>query len=102
MPQHHEIPQRDCRKCTGYTFPGGCANFCDIFELEDDDIDLDPSESRGETVCDNCLSSTTGHCPGQLDCDKWHNWVGSSRNRIDEEDLEPRTIGFHLLNSDQY
>lgn len=86
MSQHYEKPQRDC----------------DIFELDtdDDDFDLDPFESRGEIICDNCLSSATGHCPGQLDCDKWHKWVGSGSRSIDEKDMEPRTIGFHLLNSD--
>lgn len=99
MSQHYDKPQRDCTKCTGYTFPGGCATFCDIFELDsdDDDFDLDPSESRGENICDNCLSSTTGHCPGQLECDKWHSWCGNSRTPVSEKDLEPRTIGFHLL-----
>lgn len=100
MSQHYEKPKRDCRKCTGYTFPNGCANFCDLFEdLYDEDIDLDPSESRGESVCDNCTSAITGHCPGQLDCDKWHRWIGTGKPAI-ESDMEPRTIGFHLLDPD--
>jgi hypothetical protein len=108
MSQHYEIPQRDCLRCAGYTFPNGCANFCDNFEDEadfeiaDDDFELDPSDATGEIICDNCFSSTTGHCPGQLDCDKWHMWAHGSPKAIDEKDMEPRTIGFHLLNSDQY
>ena len=103
MSRYYETPKRDCNRCSGYTFPGGCANFCDVFEpyAEDDDFDLDPSEAKGEIICDNCLDSTTGHCPGQLDCDRWLQWLGSNRDRIDENDLEPRTIGFHLLNSDR-
>ncbi len=102
MSQHYETPRRDCRKCTGYTFPNGCANFCDLFELEaeDDDFDFDPSESRGEIICDNCLSATSGHCPGQLDCDKWHGWTGNGSKPFDPIDIEPRTIGFHLLDSE--
>jgi len=100
MSQHFEKPVRECSKCTGYTFPGGCANYCELFEIDDDYLDLDPPETRGETVCDNCLSAITGHCPGQLDCDKWRGWIGTSRSPIDEKDMEPRTIGFHLLDSD--
>lgn len=102
MSQPYDTPQRDCRKCTGYMFPNGCANLCDNFEDDpDDDLDLDPSEVAGESICDNCLTST-GHCPGQLDCDKWHKWAGFTGKIIDEKDAEPRTIGFHLLNSDLY
>ncbi len=98
----YETPRRECANCTGYEFPGGCANFCDIFDdlIKDDDFELDPSESRGECICDNCLTSTTGHCPGQLDCDKWHQWCGHNRAPVDEKQFEPRTIGFHLLDSD--
>jgi len=97
MSQHYDTPQRDCRTCTGYTFPNGCANFCDLFE---EDIDLDPSESRGETICDNCTSAITGHCPGQLDCEKWHRWCGNTKSPSSEDQFEPRTIGFHLLDPD--
>lgn len=103
MPHSYEMPKRDCSNCTGYTFPNGCANYCDNFkfDFDDDDFDLDPSEATGEIICDSCFSSTTGHCPGQLDCDKWHSWIGTSSKRIDETDMEPRTIGFHLLDSDR-
>jgi hypothetical protein len=100
--QHYEKPERDCSNCTGYTFPNGCANFCDLFDHEDEDVDLDPSESKGESVCDNCLSATTGHCPGQLDCEKWHSWIGHSRKPISEDQFEPRTIGFHILDPDTH
>jgi len=65
--------------------------------MYDDDIDLDPAESRGESICDNCTSAITGHCPGQLDCEKWHRWCGNTRSSISEDQYEPRTIGFHLL-----
>lgn len=54
MSHHYEIPQGDCRKCTGYTFPGGYATFCN-----------------------NSLSSASGHCLGQFDCDKKHRWSGN-------------------------
>lgn len=107
MSKSYDSPQQDCTRCNGYTFPNGCANFCDNFEYEDDfetddvDFELDPSEARGEVICDNCLTDT-GHCPGQLDCDKWHRWTGNAGNAIDMNDLEPRTIGFHLLDSDRY
>lgn len=106
MPQPYDKPQRECARCTGNTFPNGCANYCYNFtyidvEVDDfifDEPDLEPSESRGESICDNCLTSS-GHCPGQLDCDKWHSWIGKGKP-IDESDMEPRTIGFHLLDSD--
>jgi len=69
--------------------------FADLF---DDDIDFDDvMESRGEIICDNCLSGTSGHCPGQLDCEKYHCWMGTSVKSPDISDFEPRTIGFHLL-----
>jgi len=71
------------------------------FEFYEDDFDFDPSEPRGETICDNCLVDP-GHCPGQMDCDKWLRWVGGNQERIDLSDMEPRTIGFHLLDPDKY
>ena len=96
MSQHYDDPKRDCRTCTGYTFPHGCANFCDLFE---EDIDLDPSESRGESICDNCLTAS-GHCPGQFECEKWLTRIGANRKPVDLNDMDARTIGFHLLDSD--
>jgi len=87
MSRHYETPKRDCRKCTGNTFPNGCAGFCDNFEETDDelydhspqpslddDFDLDPRESRGEYICDNCLVDSY-HCPGQSGCTKYQRWL---------------------------
>jgi hypothetical protein len=68
--------------------------------LFDDDITFeDVMESRGETICDNCLTSP-GHCPGQMSCDKWLKRAAGGSKPIDESQFEPRTIGFHLLDPD--
>jgi len=38
MSNHYESPKRDCSKCTGNTFPNGCAGYCDIFESEEEEV----------------------------------------------------------------
>ena len=52
-----------------------------------------------EFVCDWCLTDA-GHCPGHKDCPKVQAFIKSEDPRI-EDDMEPQTIGFHLLDPDE-
>jgi len=64
----------------------------------EDDIFTDGLELGRAVVCDNCLTDG-GHCPGQLECEKYLNWLdpkGKRNELFDESQYEIGTIGMHL------